>query len=142
MQYSRKALLLKFTSFPSVLSLSQKWRPSMTLYNPKQRYLIAAEAVSSLKPLREYELLFETLEPCLARYFPSKTRGRPPVSKETLLNALIYKNAKQLSTVIDLASTLIDNPSLGATSKKSLAASGGIEIIPSPIVTLSSLCGR
>jgi hypothetical protein len=60
----------------------------MTLHNPKQRYLISPEAVFGLKPLRKYELLFETLEPCLGGCFHSKTSGRPPTSKPALLNAL------------------------------------------------------
>ena len=51
----------------------------MTPYNPKQNYLIAPEAVFGLQPLRKYELLFETLEPCLAGCFPSKTRGTTPL---------------------------------------------------------------
>jgi hypothetical protein len=60
----------------------------MTHYNPRQLYLISPEAVFGLNPLRKYELLFETLEPCLAGCFPLKMTGRPPVSKEALLNAL------------------------------------------------------
>jgi len=87
----------------------------MSPYNPKQQYLISPEAVFDLKPLRKYELLSETLEPCLAGCFPSKKKGRRPVSKEALLNALIYKNVKQLPTFFDLASTLIDNPRLATT---------------------------
>jgi len=87
----------------------------MTPYNPKQRYLISPEAVFGLKPLRKYELLFETLEPCLAGCFTPKPRGRPPASKQALLNALIYKNLKQLPTLFDLASTLVDNSSLATT---------------------------
>jgi hypothetical protein len=87
----------------------------MTPYNPKQRYLISPEAVFGLKPLRKYELLFDTLEPCLGGSFTPKTRGRPPASKQALLNALIYKNLKQLPTLFDLASTLIDNSSLATT---------------------------
>lgn len=87
----------------------------MTTYNPKQQYLIPPEAVFGLNLLRKYELLFKTLEPCLAGCFPSKIRGRPPVSKEALLNVLIYKNVKQLPTLFDLASTLIDNPRLAIT---------------------------
>jgi hypothetical protein len=88
---------------------------AMTTYNPKQQYCISPETVFGLNPLRKYELLFETLEPCLAGCFPSKIRGRPPVSKEALLNVLIYKNVKQLPTLFDLASTLIDNPRLAIT---------------------------
>jgi hypothetical protein len=84
-------------------------------YNPKQRYLLSPEAVFGLKPLRKYELLFETLEPCLAGFSGSKTRGRPPASKPALLNALIYKNLKQLPTLFDLATSLVDNPSLTTT---------------------------
>jgi hypothetical protein len=87
----------------------------MTPYNFKQQYLISPEAVFGLHPLRKYELLFETLEPCCAGCFPSKPRGRRPLARETLLNALIYKNLKQLPTLFDLASTLIDNPRLAAT---------------------------
>jgi hypothetical protein len=87
----------------------------MTTYNSKQQYFIPPEAVFGLNPLRKYELLFETLEPCLAGCFPSTIRGRPPVSKEALLNVLIYKNLKQLPTLFDLASTLIDNPRLAIT---------------------------
>jgi hypothetical protein len=87
----------------------------MTPYNFKQQYLISPEAVFGLNPLRKYELLFETLEPCCAGCFPSKPRGRRPLAREALLNALIYKNVKQLPTLFDLASTLIDNPRLAAT---------------------------
>jgi len=87
----------------------------MTPYNPKQQYLISPEDLFGLNPLRKYELLFETLEPCLAGCFPSKIRERPSVSKEALLNALIYKNLKQLPTLFDLASTLIDNPRWATT---------------------------
>jgi hypothetical protein len=87
----------------------------MTRHNPKQKYLISPETLFDLKPLRKYELLFEILEPCLAGCFASKRRGRPPTSKEALLNALIYKNLKQLPTLFDLASTLIDNPPLATT---------------------------
>ena len=87
----------------------------MTLHNPKQRYLISPEAVFGLKPLRQYELLFETLEPCLGGCFHSKTRGRPPTSKPALLYAFIYKNLKQLPTLFELASILVDNSSLTTT---------------------------
>jgi hypothetical protein len=87
----------------------------MTTYNPKQRYLIPPEVVFDLKPLRKYELLFQTLESCLANCFHTKTKGRPPTPKQALLNTLIYKNLKQLPTLFDLASTLIDNPQLAIT---------------------------
>jgi len=87
----------------------------MTRYNPIQRYLISPEDVFDLKPLKKYELLFETLEPSLSGCFRSKTRGRAPVSKPALLNALIYKNLKQLPTLFDLASSLVDNPRLATT---------------------------
>jgi len=87
----------------------------MTRHNPKQEYLVSPEDVFGLKPLRKYELLFETLEPCLTGCFPLKTRGRSPVSKPALLKTLIYKNLKQLPTLFDLASSLIDNPNLATT---------------------------
>lgn len=87
----------------------------MTSYNPKQRYLLSPEDIFDLKPLRKYELLFDALEPCLAACFPANTTGRPPTPKQALLNALIYKNLKQLPTLFDLASSLLDNPPLAAT---------------------------
>ena len=87
----------------------------MTIYSSKQKYLFSPEAVFGLKPLRKYELLFQTLEPCLTDCFPSKTRGRSPVSKPALLNALIYKSVKQMPTLFDLASSLVDNPRLATT---------------------------
>jgi len=67
-----------------IFQLFTKMKIIMTTYNPKQQYLISPEAVFGLNPLRKYELLFETLEHCLAGCFPSKIRGRPPVSKEIL----------------------------------------------------------
>jgi hypothetical protein len=84
----------------------------MALWNPKQKFLISPEQIYDLKPLRKYELVFEILEPCLAGCFHYKKRGRPPTSKHALLNALIYMNLKQLPTLFDLASTLVDNPRL------------------------------
>lgn len=87
----------------------------MNLYNPKQKYLIAPEEIFGLKPLRKYERAFEILESSLTGCFPSKKRGRPPTSKQALLNTLIYKNLKQLPTLFDLASTLMDNPRLTIT---------------------------
>lgn len=87
----------------------------MTPYNPKQQYIISPEAVFGLSPLRKYELLFETLEPWFAGCLPAKIRGRRPVSRQALLNALIYKNIKQLPTLFDLTSSLVDSPRLAAT---------------------------
>ncbi len=84
----------------------------MNLWNPKQKFLISPEEIFNLQPLRKYELVFETLEPAVAGCFQSTKRGRPPTSKHALLNALIYKNLKQLPTLFDLASTLVDNPRL------------------------------
>ena len=87
----------------------------MSHRNPKQQYLISPEYIFGLKPLRKYELLFEILDTCLAGCFPSKKRGRSPVSKPALLKTLIYKNLKQLPTLFDLASSLVDNPNLAIT---------------------------
>lgn len=87
----------------------------MNLWHPKQNFLICPEQIYDLQPLRKYELVFETLEPSLAGCFQSKKQGRPPTSKHALLNALVYKNLKQLPTLFDLASTLVDNPRLAIT---------------------------
>lgn len=87
----------------------------MNLWNPKQKLLISLEQIYDLQPLRKYELVFETLKSALLGCFHSKKRGRPPTSKHALLNALIYKNLKQLPTLFDLASTLMDNPRLAIT---------------------------
>ncbi len=92
-------------------TLFTKMEIGMTTYNPQQQYLIPPEAVFGLNP-------------ALLGCFPSKIRGRPPVSKEALLNVLIYKNVQQLPTLFDLASTLIDTPRLaipcGLAPNKSL----------------------
>ena len=71
----------------------------MTTYNPKQRYLISPEVVFNLKPLRKYELLFESLEPSLAHCFPKKTKGRPSTPKQALRNALLYHRALQTARI-------------------------------------------
>lgn len=71
--------------------------------------------------------------------------GRPPVSKEALLSALIYKNVKQLPTLFDLASSLVDNPRLatifGLPPNKSLYSleerlSSFLEDIPNSVMQI------
>ena len=86
----------------------------MTPYNPEEQYFISPEAFFGLKPLRKYELLCKTLEFYLAGCFRSKRRARRSVSRQAPLNALIYKNVKQLPTLSDLGSTPVDNPRLAA----------------------------
>ena len=87
----------------------------MNPFNPKQQYLISPEEFFNLNPLRKYEILFESLDPFITPFFTSQKRGRPTTSKSAILNMLIYKNLKQLPTLFDLASTLVDNPRLTIT---------------------------
>lgn len=91
----------------------------------RQNLLLSAEYLFDLKPLKNYELLFTTLD-----LFPVKgnpaTTGRPLISRQSLLKSLIYKNLRGLTTLSDLVNELSDNPSLalkcGLDIPKSLPA--------------------
>ena len=71
-----------------------------------QRCLILPE---SIPPSTRYEKLFENLPE-----IPSKRtrRGRPRVSRDTLLKALIYRNLRGIDKLVELEFELRSNPSI------------------------------
>ena len=72
----------------------------------RQRCLIPPECIP---PRATYEKLFDNLSP-----FPTKCtgRGRPPVSKRTLLKGLIYRNLRGIHKLVELEFELLNNPSI------------------------------
>ena len=75
----------------------------------KQRMLFSIQDYLDIKPLHNYELLFEQLTPF--RLTHTKATGRKPIRRETLLNALIFKNLRSIPTLSELIRDLRDNPS-------------------------------
>jgi hypothetical protein len=71
-----------------------------------QRSLIPAEAIP---PRVKYEKLFENLPEISATRFQ---RGRPPISKESLLKGLIYSNLRGIDKLVELEFELLNNPSM------------------------------
>ena len=79
-------------------------KTTSSLLKPSLAYNLSESTNCSLKPL----------SPALLVAFPQR-QGERPLSRQALLNALIYKNVKQLPTLFDLATTLVDHPRLAAT---------------------------
>jgi hypothetical protein len=71
-----------------------------------QRFLLAPESIS---PRARYETLFDNLPE-----LPSeRTRwGRPPVPRDALLKALIYRNFRGITKLVELEFELRNNPSI------------------------------
>jgi len=83
----------------------------MSKFNPKQKLLFSPETIFNLNPLQKYEILFSYLNTSSLHQLYSST-GRPPISYEALLHALIYKNLKTLPSLSDLVRDLQDNLNL------------------------------
>ncbi len=83
----------------------------MRRFNPKQKLLLSAEYLLDLKPLKQYDLIFANLD-----LFPLEEHtfhtGRPPIDRQSLLKALVFKNLRGLTNLSDLVNELSDNPSL------------------------------
>ena len=84
----------------------------MTRINPNQSLLLSAEYLFDINPLKKFEVLFSNLDSSPLYPTTPSTGGRPSVSKDGLLRALIYKNLKGLPTLYDLGVDLVDNPSI------------------------------
>jgi len=71
-----------------------------------QRCLMPPE---SIPPRVKYEKLFENLSE-----IPKKgsQRGRPPISKDSLLKGLIYRNLRGINKLVQLEFELLNNPSM------------------------------
>ena len=72
----------------------------------RQRCLMAPE---SIPPRTRYEKLFENLPEIPSKY---TGRGRPPVSRESLLKGLIYRNLRGIHKLVELEFELLNNPSI------------------------------
>jgi len=84
----------------------------MKSFNPSQKLLLPPEDIFDIHPQKKYQILFSYLDSSPLENFNPHGLGRPPISKESLLKTLIYKNLKTLPTLYDLAVDLIDNPYL------------------------------
>ena len=83
----------------------------MNRFKANQKLLFKVKTVFNLKPLEKYEILFSFLDTSpLQLLYPST--GRPPIPYGALLEALIYKNIKNVSYPSDLVRELQDNPDL------------------------------
>ena len=72
----------------------------------RQRCLMAP---GSIPPRTRYEKLFENLPEIPSKY---TGRGRPPVSRESLLKGLIYRNLRGIHKLVELEFELLNNPSI------------------------------
>jgi hypothetical protein len=71
-----------------------------------QRCLIPPELIP---PRVKYEKLFENLPEIPKKW---SLRGRPPISKDSLLKGLIYRNLRGIHKLVELEFELLNNPSM------------------------------
>ena len=64
------------------------------------------------KPLRRYELFFSVLD--LSLLEKSSDVGRKPISRSSLVRALIFKNLRSIASLSDLSSELYERPRLAS----------------------------
>jgi len=79
---------------------------------PKQQILFSVEHMFDIHPLKNFEILFDTLAPFVPEESCYNKIGQPKIPPLFLLNTLIYKNLRGLLTLSDLISDLASNPSL------------------------------
>jgi transposase len=102
---------LSYISKNRLLILSEKELP-MKKFNPSQKILFPVKDVFNVKdPLAKYETLFFFLNLSAFKNLYAST-GRPRVSYESILKALIFKNLRGLSSFSDLVRELSDNQEL------------------------------
>lgn len=77
-----------------------------------QKLLFSLEHLFDINPLKNYELLFDNLDPCSLRPKPRPKGGRSPYNPVFLLRALIYKNLHGLNSLSDLVNDILNNPSV------------------------------
>lgn len=80
--------------------------------NSKQELLFSVENIFNIYPLKNFETLFDFLEPFVPQKLKQQRAGRPRISRLSLIDALIYKNLRGLLTLSDLVQDLSSNPSL------------------------------
>lgn len=75
----------------------------------QQALLLSVESLLDVSPLHNFEILFANLQ--TSHLDKPYLTGRKPFFRESLLRALIFKNLKAISGLVDLRSNLKDNPS-------------------------------
>lgn len=75
----------------------------------KQNILFSIDDYLDVKPLQYFRLLFDNLKIIQLTHY--KHTGRKPILRESILNALVYKNLKSIPTLTELYRDLLDNPS-------------------------------
>jgi len=75
----------------------------------KQKPLFSIDDILDIKPLANFHLLFDNLRDFQLTHH--KQTGRKPVLKESILNALIFKSLKSITSLTELYRNLLDNPS-------------------------------
>ena len=78
----------------------------------RQKLLFSLEHLFDVNPLKNYELLFNNLDPYRLAPSPRPKGGRSPYHPACLLRALIYKNLRGLPTLSDLVDDISNNPSI------------------------------
>jgi hypothetical protein len=78
----------------------------------RQKLLFSLEHIFDINPLKNFELLFNNLNPCCLKYRPRPKGGRLPYHPANLLRALIYKNLRGLTNLSDLVDDILNNPSV------------------------------
>jgi hypothetical protein len=73
-----------------------------------QTILFSIDNFLDVKPLNNFHHLFDNLT--LTQITHYKRTGRKPILRKSLLNALIFKNLKSISTLTELVHELNDNP--------------------------------
>ena len=64
------------------------------------------------KPLKRYELFFSVLD--LSLLDKGSSVGRKPISRASILRALIFKNLKTIASLSDLSAELYERPALAS----------------------------
>ncbi|NIR50360.1 transposase [candidate division KSB1 bacterium] len=75
----------------------------------RQHLLFSVQDCLDVKPLESFQLLFEHLHQFQLTH--TKATGRKPIQREAILQALIFKSLKSISTLTELRRELHDNPS-------------------------------
>jgi hypothetical protein len=75
----------------------------------KQNILFSIDNFLDVKPLKNFQLLFDNLNHIHLTHY--KKTGRRPILREAILNALIFKNLKSIPNLSELYRNLNDNPS-------------------------------
>lgn len=75
----------------------------------KQNILFSIDDYLDVKPLQNFCLLFDNLKYIQLTHY--KHTGRKPILKESILNALIFKNLKSIPSLTELHRDLLNNPS-------------------------------